>query len=107
MQWDKDGTSLCWVLPARSVKMKAKAGGRYWKTVLGGHRNQLHAPLLKEGKQRVPGNHRCQPTAYQFAWILASLLGKEDNVARSHRMWLLVAAKCSPRHCPGEAEPLK
>lgn len=60
MRWDKDGTSLCWVLPASSVKTKAIAGRRYWKPVLGRYRNQLRARLLKEGKQRVPGNHRCQ-----------------------------------------------
>lgn len=107
MQWDKDGTSLCWVLPASSVKMKAKAGRRHWKPVLGGYRNQLHAPLLKEREAKGAWESQMSADGYQFAWILASLLGREDDVLRSHRMWPLVAAKCSPRHCSGEAEPLK
>jgi len=92
-------------LLASSVKVKVKSQRRYWKIVLARYGNQLYVSFLKEGKQRVLGYHRRQPTATDLLRFKPACW--EERTITQEVMWLLVAAEHSLRHCSGETELFK
>ena len=43
---------------------------------------------MKEWKEKVLGNHRCQSTATSLLWFKPTWQGEKDNMAWGHCMWL-------------------